>query len=76
MSLNELLSVINRSKVKEEEKEELRIIINAIFEAIKIENLTIINALVIPLEYMIGKNKNVKFYYNDFKECLVQFYYN
>ena len=50
MSLNELLSVINRSKVKEEEKEELRIIINAIFEAIKIENLTIINALVIPLE--------------------------
>lgn len=76
MSLNELLSVINRSKIKEEEKEELRIIINAIFEAIKIENLTIINALVIPLEYMIGKNKNVKFYYNDFKECLVQFYYN
>lgn len=76
MSLNELLSVINRSKIKEEEKEELNIIVNAIFEAIKIENLTIINALVIPLEYMIGKNKNVKFYYNDFKECLVQFYYN
>jgi hypothetical protein len=75
MSLNELLSVINRSKIRDEQKEELAIIINAINEAIDIENLTIINALVIPLEYMIGKNKNVKFYYNDFKECLVQFFY-
>lgn len=76
MSLNELLSVIMRSKINEEEKEELKIIINAMFESIEMENLTIINALVIPLEHMIGKNKQVKFYYNDFKECLIQFYYN
>ena len=76
MSLNELLSVINRSKIDSESKEELNIIINAIFEAIQIENLNIINALIIPLEHMIGKNKQVKFYYNDFKECLVQFYYS
>ena len=75
MSLNELLSVIGRSKINVEQKEELNIIINAMFEAIDLENLNIINALVIPLEYMIGKNKQVKFYYNDFKECLVQFYY-
>ncbi len=75
MSLNELLSVINRSKIDGESKEELNIIINAMFEAIQLENLNIINALVIPLEHMIGKNKHVKFYYNDFKECLVQFYY-
>ena len=76
MSLNELSSVIQRSKIRDEQKEELRIIIEAIFEAIELENLQIINALIIPLEYMIGKNKNVKFYYNDFKESLVQFYYN
>lgn len=76
MSLNELLSVILRSKINEEEKEELKIIINAMFEAIEMESLKIINALVIPLEHMIGKNKQVKFYYNDFKECLVQFYFN
>ena len=76
MSLNELLSVIMRSKINEEEKEELRIIIEAMYEAIELEHLTIINALTIPLEHMIGKNKQVKFYYNDFKECLVQFYYN
>ncbi len=76
MSLNELLSVINRSKIDSESKEELNIIISAIFEAIQIENLNIINALIIPLEHMIGKNKQVKFYYNDFKECLVQFYYS
>ena len=75
MSLNELLSVIGRSKINYEQKEELNIIINAMFEAIDLENLNIVNALVIPLEYMIGKNKQVKFYYNDFKECLVQFYY-
>ena len=76
MSLNELISVIMRSKIGEEQKEELRIIIEAMFDAIELENLNIINALTIPLEYMIGKNKQVKFYYNDFKECLVQFYYN
>lgn len=76
MSLNELLSVIMRSKLNSEEKEELQIIINALFEAIDLENLNIINALTIPLEHMIGKNKHVKFYYNDFKEALIQFYYN
>lgn len=76
MSLNELLSVIVKSKISYEEKEELKIIINALFEAIEMESLIIINALVIPLEHMIGKNKQVKFYYNDFKECLVQFYYS
>lgn len=76
MALNELLSVIMRSKLNEEQKEELRIIIDAMFEAIELEHLTIINALTIPLEHMIGKNKQVKYYYNDFKECLVQFYYN
>lgn len=76
MSLNELLSVIIKSKISYEEKEELKIIIKALFEAIEMESLIIINALVIPLEHMIGKNKQVKFYYNDFKECLVQFYYS
>ena len=76
MSLNELMSVIVKSKISYEEKEELKIIINALFEAIEMESLIIINALVIPLEHMIGKNKQVKFYYNDFKECLVQFYYS
>ena len=76
MSLNELMSVIIKSKISYEEKEELKIIINALFEAIEMESLIIINALVIPLEHMIGKNKQVKFYYNDFKECLVQFYYS
>ena len=76
MSLNELLSVIIKSKISYEEKEELKIIINALFEAIEMESLIIINALVIPLEHMIGKNKQVKFYYNDFKECLFKFYYS
>lgn len=74
-SLNELLSVIRRSRISSEEKEELEIIIGAIYEAVEIENLNIINALVIPLEHMIGRNKQVKFYYNDFKESLIQFYY-
>ena len=60
MSLNELLSVIIKSKISYEEKEELKIIINALFEAIEMESLIIINALVIPLEHMIGKNKQVK----------------
>lgn len=74
-SLNELLSVIRRSRINSEDKEELEIIISAIYEAIEIENLNIINALTIPLEHMIGRNKQVKLYYNDFKESLVQFYY-
>ena len=39
MSLNELLSVIMRSKINDEQKEELRIIIEAMFEAIELEHL-------------------------------------
>lgn len=76
MSLNELHAAINRDfKIKSYQKEELNIVINALYEAISLENFKLINALIIPLEYSVSKNKNVKNYYEDFKNALVQFYY-
>ena len=34
--------------------------ISTIKEALKLENIKIVNALIIPLEYVLGKNKRVK----------------
>ncbi len=76
-SLNVLYSAVKRDpKLKEEQRQEVIIVMNAIHEAIKLQNLKIINALVIPLEYQIGKIKTLKNYYEDFKGSLVSFYYN
>lgn len=74
-ALNGLYSAVKKDKkLKEEVRQELVIIIKAIKEAITIEKLIFINALVIPLEYLIGKNKNLKPYYNEFKNSLMAFY--
>jgi len=43
-------------------------------EAIKLENFKILNALIIPLEYILGKDKVLKNYYNDVKESLIKLY--
>lgn len=76
-SLNQLYAaVIKEGRLREDQRQEVVIVIKALNEAIKLENLKIINALVIPLEYQIGKIRTLRGYYDDFKECLVTFYYN
>ncbi len=75
-ALNQLYTaVLKEGRLHSDERQEVVIVIKALNEAIKLENLKIINALVIPLEYQIGKIKSLKVYYDDFKECLVSFYY-
>ena len=75
-SLNELYGATDSSaKLKQDVKEEILIVIRALQDAIKLENLRIINALCIPLEYMTQKYKFLRSYYETFKEDLVTFYY-
>lgn len=74
-AINDLCCVVKRKgKLKEEQKQEVIIIGKAMNEAIKLENFKILNALIIPLEYILGKDKMLKSYYNDVKESLVKLY--
>lgn len=74
-ALNQLFSAVKREeKIKEDNRAECIIVIKAIKEAIHLENLKIINALIIPLNYIIGKNKRLKPYFDDLQESLLDFY--
>ncbi|MBE5746545.1 MAG: hypothetical protein E7359_04635 [Clostridiales bacterium] len=74
-AVNDLCSAVRRKgKLKKEQKEEIIIIAKAMNEAIKLENFKILNALIIPLEYILGKDKVLKNYYNDVKESLIKLY--
>ena len=74
-ALNQLYSAVKKHpNLREDRRSEIIIIIKAIKEAISIEKLIFLNALIIPLEYTISKDKYLKNYYNDLKECLVNFY--
>lgn len=74
-ALNQLYSAVKKHpKLKDERRSELIIVIKAIKEAIRIEKLIFLNALIIPLEYTISKDKLLKNFYDDLKNCLVSFY--
>lgn len=75
MKLNQLYSAVKKEKkLKPDIKQELIIIIKAIKEAITMEKLVFINALVIPLEHALAKDKHLKGYYAEFKNTLLEFY--
>ena len=77
ISVNTLYaSVSSDIKMKSAMREELCLILKALNKAIELEQLLIINALLVHLEYTIGKNKKYKQEYNDLKECLANFYYS
>ena len=74
-ALNQLYSAVKKhAKLKEDTRSELIIIIKAIKEAVAIERIIFLNALIIPLEHMIGKDKYLRPYYSDLKTCLSNFY--
>lgn len=74
-ALNQLFSAVKKAdKIKEEARSECIIVIKAIKEAIHLENLKIINALIIPLNYIIGKHKYLRNYFLDLQESLLEFY--
>ena len=75
VSLSDLYSaVLKENRIKMEQKEEVYIIVSALNEAIRIQNIKIINALIIPLEYVLKKNKNVRPYYNIVQDDLCEIY--
>ena len=74
-ALNELhAKVSNDKKIKKDVKDEEYIVVLGLIEAVKLENLKILNALIIPLEYILGKQKSVKKEYEEVKECMLAIY--
>lgn len=75
VSLNDLYNVVLKDRrTKDEKKEELYIIVSALNEAINLENILIINALMISLEQNVGKNRAVKNYYKEVQDTLISIY--
>ena len=76
LSIVDLQNAINEDvKVKFNDKEELLIVLKALNRAVHMEELIIINALLVPLEHMIGKNKKYKHEYEKLKLLIADIYY-
>ncbi|MBQ7352357.1 MAG: hypothetical protein IJW59_05840 [Clostridia bacterium] len=76
LSIVELQNSINEdSKIKYNEKEELLIVLKALNRAVHIEDLIIINALLVPLERSLSKNKRHKDLYDKLKLLIADIYY-
>ena len=77
ISVNSLYSTISSDiRMKSSMREEICLILKALIKAISLEQLLIINALLVHLEYTLGKNKKYKYEYNSLKESLADFYYD
>ncbi|MGN0961649.1 MAG: hypothetical protein ACI4PF_05580 [Christensenellales bacterium] len=76
LSIVELQNLINEdTKLKFAQKEELLIVLKALNKAVHIEDLLIINALLVPLEYVLEKNKRYKQSYEKLKMLIADIYY-
>jgi len=74
-ALNELhAAVANDRKIKKDIKDEEYIVILGLLEAVKLENIKVLNALIISLEYILGKQKTVKKEYDEVKKCMIAIY--
>lgn len=74
-ALNELhAKVVDDKKIKKDIKDEEYIVVLGLIEAVKLENMKILNALIIPLEYVLGKQKSVKKEYDEVKDCMIEIY--
>ena len=76
LSIVELQNSINEDvKIKYVEKEELLIVLKALNQAVHLEELIIINALLIPLEHSLAKNKKYRHAYEKLKLLIADIYY-
>ena len=76
LSIMELQNSINDDyKLKYTEKEELLIVLKALNRAVHLEELIIINALLVPLEKILGKNKRHREVYDNLKMLIADIYY-
>ena len=74
-ALNELHAKVTEDrKINKDIKSEEYIVMMGLIEAVRIENIKIINALIIPLEYILGKQKSVRDEYNEVKNCMIAIY--
>lgn len=72
----ELQNAINDDvKIKYVDKEELLIVLKALNRAVHLEELIIINALLVPLEHSLAKNKKCKKLYDKLKLLIADIYY-
>ncbi len=62
------------SKIKPDRLADLNITINAMFEAIEMQNLKIFNALLISLNNLLHSVKSVRFYYMELGNRVAEFY--
>ncbi len=76
LTIGELQNSINEDvKIKFTDKEELLIVLKALSRAVHLQELIIINALLVPLEYKLGKNKKHKKLYDKLKMLIADIYY-
>jgi len=76
LSIVELQNAINEDmKIKFNDKEELLIVLKALNRAVHLEELIIINALLVALEYKLNKNKKCKKMYDKLKMLIADIYY-
>lgn len=76
LGIMELQNSINEDiKLKYHEKEELLIVLKALNKAVHLEDLIIINALLVPLEHVLGKSKKHKNVYEKLKLLIADIYY-
>lgn len=76
MNIQELHNGINDdSKIKYNDKEELLIVLKALDRAVHLEELLIINALLVPLEHSLKKNKKLNKMYENLKLLIADIYY-
>lgn len=77
ISVNNLYTTVSSDiRMKSSMREEICLVLKALNKAISLEELLIINALLVHLEYTLGKNKKYKYEFNNLKENLADFYYS
>ena len=76
MNIQELQIAINDdNKIKYNDKEELLIVLKALDRAVHLEELLIINALLVPLEHSLSRNKKLSKMYENLKMLIADIYY-
>ncbi len=76
MSINELHTAVNEDfRIKYSEKEGILIVLKALNRAVQLEELLIINALLVPLESNLTRNKKLKPMYEKLKMLIADIYY-
>lgn len=73
--IDQILDSINyEPKIKEEQKQELYIVLKGLKQAARMRSLTLIGSIAIGLDYLIKKVKSAKYFYAELQDCLAELY--